>query len=198
MTTDDKSDVRFEDVEAVIAAAAKAKNEEEQRLSVEDLEGMADDLDIPKHLIAPAVEEVRRRRAAELAAEQAAAARTKRLRRGLAAAGSVLGLVVLVVSYSTYADVRDSKLAAERQHAQVANVLERQRATEKQWASAADSSDKQAELSGAENRVRIERARYDELATQYRRHASGLFGWLVTGVTGYPRSLPLSSETSQW
>jgi hypothetical protein len=195
---DATSEVKFADIEDVIAAAAKAKNEEAQRLSVEELEEMAVELDIPKHLIAPAVEEVRRRREAELAAERAKVARTQRMRRAFTIGGGVLGVLVLVLSGSTYSALSDAKLAADRQRAQVINVIDRQRATIQQWASAPESSDKQAELSGAENRVRIERARYDQLATEYRRHAGGRFGWLVTSLTSYPSTLPLSSETAGW
>lgn len=200
MSTEPTADtkVRYEDVDDVIAAAAKAKNEEEELLSVEELEEVAAELDIPQHLIAPAVETVRQRREAELAAERARAERAKRLRLGLLVVGGVLAVIVLVVGVSTYTGLRDARLAAERQRAQVINVLERQKATAAQWAGAAESTDKHAELSGAENRVRVERARYDELATEYRRRAGGLFGWLVTSFTGYPDTLPLSSEQPQW
>jgi hypothetical protein len=120
-----------------------------------------------------------------------------RIKRGFAIGGAALGAIFVVMFFNTRADVRDAKLAAERQWAQVINVADRQKATVAQWANAADSADRQAELSGAENRLRIERARYDELATEYRRHASGLSGWLVTMLGNYPDSLPLSSE-HQW
>ncbi len=194
----DDAKVRYEDVDDVIAAAAKAKNEEEELLSVEELEQVAAELDIPQHLVAPAVETVRQRREAELAAERARAVRAKQVRLGVLAGGGVLGVIVLVLAITTYSSLRDAKLAAERQRAQVINVQERQQATAVQWASAADSPDKQAELSGAENRVRVERARYDELATEYRRHAGGVFGWLARTLAGYPDTLPLSSEQPGW
>lgn len=200
MSTDVSSTpkVHYRDVDDVIEAAAKAKNEEAELLSVEELQEVAAELDIPPHLVEPAIETVRRRREAELAAQRERAARAKRVRRIAGIAGGVLGVIVLVTSYTTYTGLRDAKLAAERQRAQVINVMERQRATEKQWATAPDSPDKHAELSGAENRVRVERARYDELATEYRRRASGLFGRLVTTLAGYPDTLPLSSEERAW
>lgn len=190
--------VHYRDVDDVIEAAAKAKNEEAELLSVEELEEVAAELDIPAHLVGPAVETVRRRREAELAAERARAERAKLVRRIAAGAGGVIGVLVLVLSIRTYTGLRDAKLAAERQRSQVINVMERQRATVQQWATAAESPDKHAELSGAENRVRVERARYDELATEYRRRATGLFGWLVTKLAGYPDTLPLSSEEQAW
>lgn len=196
--TETKSEVRYEDVDDVIAAAAKAKSEAEERLSVEELQEVAAELDIPPDLIAPAVETVRRRREAELAAERARAERMKRIRLAALVGGAVLSVIVIVLAITTYTGVRDAKLAADRQRAQVINVVQRQQATVAQWTSAADSPDKQAELSGAENRVRVERARYDEAVTEYRRRASGLFGWLVTSLAGYPDTLPLSSEQHAW
>ena len=190
--------VHYDDIDDVIAAAAKAKNEEEELLSVEELEEVAAELEIPKHLVAPAVETVRRRREAALAAERTRAERARRIRIGLLVAAGVLGVFVLVASFTTYSGLREARLAAERQRAQVINVLERQQATTAQWAGAAESADKHAELSGAENRVRVERARYDELATEYRRRAGGLFGSLVISLTDLPDTLPLSSEGPEW
>lgn len=190
--------VRYEDVDDVIEAAAKAKNEAAELLSVEELKEVAAELDIPPDLIEPAVETMRRRREAELAAERARADRAKRIRLGAIVGGGLLGVIVLVSTITTYTGLRDAKLAVDGRRAQVINVVERQQATIAQWASATASPDKHAELSGAENRVRIERARYDEAVMEYRRHAGGLFGWLVTSLTSYPDTLPLSSEQQGW
>lgn len=186
--------VAFKDVEEVIAAAAKANDERQDQVSVEELQEMAAQLDIPAELIEPAIVEVRRRREAQLATERERAIRRKRLGLGAVIAGGVLAVIVLVWLVTTHSALQDSKLAVDRQHAQVVNVMERQRATTQQWSSAPDSPDKQAELTGAESRVRIERARYDELVTTYRKDAGGLGSWLL----GYPSTLPLSSELGQW
>lgn len=186
--------VAFQDVEEVIAAAARANEERLEQVSVEEVQDIAAQLDIPTDLVAPAIEEVRRRRETQLAEERAREARTKRLRLGAAVGGSLLVVVIAIWLLTARAALEDAKLAVDRQKAQVINVVERQRATVHQWAGAADSPDKQAELSGAENRVRIERARYDELVTVYRGHAGGLAGT----IWGYPSSLPLSSEIEQW
>lgn len=186
--------VAFKDVEEVIAAAARANEERLEQVSVEEVQDIAAQLDIPADLVAPAIEEVRRRRETQLAQERAREARTKRLRLGAAIGGGVLAVIIAVWLLTARAALEDAKLAVDRQRAQVINVTERQRATVRQWATAPDSPDKQAELSGAENRVRIERARYDELVTSYRRRAGGLAGSLF----GYPSSLPLSTEIEQW
>lgn len=186
--------VAFKDVEEVIAAAARANEERLEQVSVEEVQDIAAQLDIPTDLVAPAIEEVRRRRETQLAQERAREARKKRLRLGAAVGGGVLAVIFAVWLLTARAALEDAKLAVDRQRAQVVNVTERQRATVLQWSTAPDSPDKQAELSGAENRVRIERARYDELVTTYRRHAGGLAG----SIFGYPSSLPLSTEIGQW
>ena len=194
----DPEKVPWEDVDEVIEAAAKAKNQDADSLSVEELEEMAAELDIPRERVAPAVEEVRRRREQKLASERAQAARRHRVWRAIQIGAGALALVLLGWGWSTHAVLRDAKLAADRQRAQVVNVMQRQRATGTQWQAAADSPEKQAELSGAENRVRIERARYDEAVTEYRRHAAGLMARVVIPLTGYPQTLPLSSELESW
>ena len=202
MSADDASGaaprVAYQDIEDVIAAAARAKREAEDQVSVEELQEIAGELDIPAHLVAPAVEEVRRRREAALAAERAAAARARKRARVLQIGGAIVAVVLVAWGWSSYAALRDAKLAVERQRSQVVNVVERHRATRAQWDGAADSSDKHAELSGAENRVRVERARYDELVIAYRREAGGLGGRVVAAIAGYPSTLPLSSELGDW
>ncbi len=186
--------IAFKDVEDVIAAAARANDERQDQVSVEELQEMAAELDIPADLVGPAIETVRKRREIQLASERDRAARNKRRWRGAAIAAGVTTVILIVWLATSRGALLDAKLAVDLQRAQVINVLERQRATVKQWATAPDSPDKQAELSGAENRVRIERARYDQLVTSYRQEAGGLASWLF----GYPDSLPLSSELGQW
>jgi hypothetical protein len=199
MTTDAVSErIDHEDVDDVIAAAARARDAEVETLSVEELEGIAVELDIPPQLVAPAVQEVRRRRAARLAAERAQAERAARLRRVASLVAAAVVAVLLVVGLWTWVGLRDAWLEAERQRSQVINVLERRAETRGQWADTADSPDKHAELSGAENRVRVERKRYDERVTEYHRQASGPLARVVAAIAGYPPELPLSSEVDEW
>ena len=54
--------VAYADVQDVIEAAARFKNEATEHLSVEELQEIAGELDIPAELVTPAIEEVRRRR----------------------------------------------------------------------------------------------------------------------------------------
>ena len=190
--------VKYDDVDDVIGAAAAAMEQEEAFLSVEELEGVAAELDIPARLVGPAIDEVRRRRASELAREQAADATATRRRRQALIAGGIALVVVAAWATIARANLRSALLDADRQRSQVVNVLDRQRATEAQWAESPDSADKQAELSGADNRVWVERKRYDDLVTEYQRHATGLWGSVWVRWAGYPETLPLSADIDGW
>lgn len=196
MTTDTK--VAYEDVDDVIEAAARAKDQEASFLSVEELQEVAAEIDIPARLLGPAIEQVRKRRELDIARERAAAELAQRRRRLGSYAAAALGVVLLVWGLAARASLRDAMLEAEQQRSQVVNVIDRQLATRAQWADAPDSPAKSAELSGAENRVRLERQRYDEIATEYRRRATSLGGRAVVWLGGYPAELPLSSGIDGW
>ena len=186
------------DIDDVIAIAAKAKDAQEESLSVEELEQVALEIDLPAALIKPAVEELRRRRELVLASERAQA--QTRVRRNRLVAGIAGGMVVALMSWGLLARaaVQAAWLEVDRCRAQVVNVLDRQVATQAQWARAPDSPDKHAELSGADNRVRVERKRYDDAVSSYRREASGLAGRVVVALGDYPRDPPLSAEIQGW
>jgi hypothetical protein len=196
MTTDKK--VAYEDVDDVIEAAARAKDQEASFLSVEELQEVAAEIDIPARLLGPAIEQVRKRRELDIARERAAAELAQRRRRLGSYAAAALGVVLLVWGLAARASLRDAMLEAEQQRSQVVNVIDRQLATRAQWADAPESPAKSAELSGAENRVRLERQRYDEIATEYRRRATSLGGRAVVWLGGYPAELPLSSGIDGW
>lgn len=190
--------VAYTDIEDVIAAAAKARDAEADSISVEEIEAIAADLDIPAHLVAPAVQEVRRRREVKLAAERAQEEQRARRTKLATRAAAALAAVLLVAGGYTWSGLREAWFAVAQQRSQVINVVERRAETRAQWADAAESADKHAELSGAENRVRIERKRYDERVTEFNSRASGPLARLVGLLTGYPAQLPLSAEVDGW
>lgn len=185
--------VDYEDVDDVIGIASELQDLDRDRLSVEDLKEVASDLEIPEKYVQPAIAELERRRQAALVAA-ARKARTRRL--AIVAAVVVVGLVGV---WALVGNARLSSLAtaAQRAHAQVVNVRERQLATQRQWQNQPDGADKMAELSGAENRVRIERKRYDEAASAYNEAAASFPGSLWRGLFGHPERLPLSDTASE-
>lgn len=185
--------VDYEDVDDVIGIASELQDLDRDRLSVEDLKEVASDLEIPEKYVQPAIAELERRRQAALVAA-AKKARTRRV--AIIAAMVMVGLIGI---WALVGNARLSSLetAARRAHAQVVNVRERQVATERQWRDQPDGTDKMAELSGAENRVRIERMRYDEAASAYNDAAASFPGSLWRALFGHPEKLPLSNSASE-
>jgi hypothetical protein len=185
-----KKNINYEDVDDIIGIASELQQIDAERLSEQDLRAVASDLDLPEHYLGPAIAELdRRRKAAQLAAE--ARARTKK--RLIISAISVFAIL------SLWAILTNSSLGTElatisQQRAQIDNVLERQRATEAQWRDLPHSDKRAAELSGAENRVRIERKRYDEVAAAYNGRVSSFPTSLWASLFGRPKSVPLSTE----
>ena len=106
----------------------------------------------------------------------------------LFAAVAALALLVLLgmAGANTHAELRDLHAQVERARAQVENVRERQVAVVARLAS--------AEASAAENRVRIERARYDEAAAAYNAAAGSAWAGLCVTASGLPERAALSNE----
>lgn len=73
-------------------------------------------------------------------------------------------------------------------------MIERRAHVEEIWRERPESLDRDAELAGAENRVGIERRRYDEAAAAYNASASTLPHALTCGLVGVPCRAPLASE----
>lgn len=182
--------IDYEDVDDIIGVAAEMSDLEADRLSVEDLAAIAKDLEIPERYVMPAVAELARRRQA-LLVEEAERRRRLNVILGVSAA-LILALVIWAVAGN--AKLVHLHAQAEAKRAQVQSVVERRKATQATWGKAADGPEKMAELSGAENRVRIERRLYDQAATAYNIAAGGFPGSLWASLFGHPDELPLSTQ----
>ncbi|AUX24375.1 hypothetical protein SOCEGT47_049120 [Sorangium cellulosum] len=186
--------IDHEDVDEVIALAARLAEADKDRLSVEDLERIGAELEIPPHQVRRAVEELGRRRQRE-------AARRAATRRRLVWAGAALSALVLLLgalTLSARASLEQARAEAQRRRAQVENVVERRERTRARHEGAAPSPERDAELAGADNRVSIERRRYDEGASAYNALASGLSEQLAARLFGLPARVPLSNEIGSW
>jgi hypothetical protein len=82
----------------------------------------------------------------------------------------------------------------DAKRAQVHSVVERQARVKEMYPDGPVTPSAEAELLGAENRVRIEMKRYDEAATAYNTKADGLGSGFATTVLGMPKRVPLSNE----
>ena len=198
VTAGQERTVRIDDVDDVIGVAAELRQQDEARLTVDELEEVAVELGIEERYVERAIETLKTRRAEEKRrTEQARLARTRRLRYGLILGGTVL-VVLGVASYAGQASLRGQLSEVQRTRAQVRNVTERQQAVQQRHRDSSPSPDRDAELAGAENRVRIERARYDKAAATYNASAGGPFASLYAPLFGLPTSVPLSNEVASW
>ncbi|WP_437718303.1 hypothetical protein WMF45_18905 [Sorangium sp. So ce448] len=130
--------VDYEDVDEVIALAARLAEADKDRLRIEDLERVGAEIEIPPHHVRRAVE--------ELAARRAAA------RRRLRWAGAALSAIALVLGgllLLARASLEQGRAEVERRRAQVENVVERRERTRARHEGAAPSPERDAELAGA-------------------------------------------------
>lgn len=194
-------EVDRDDVDDVVGIAAELAEEEkraEAKVSVGELEEIAEELRIPSKHVEPALDVLGKRR--EEAAKQASA---RRARIKTALIGSVTALAVglsalgLGVTTTTSA-LSGPRAAVDRQRAQVETVIERRERIEARLEGAPPSLDRDAELIGAENRVAIERRRYDEAASAYNTLASEAPRSFFCTIAGVPCRVPLSSEVAGW
>jgi hypothetical protein len=186
--------IDYEDVDQVIGLAAEMAHADEGRLSVSDLEDIARQLDIPDRYVRPAVRALEKRRKARAALER----RRDRRRR---VAGAVLGasLVVLgVLMMLAHQDFVGRLADVERQKAQVRSVLDRREEVHERYYGKELDPSREAELAGADNRVRIEMRRYDEAASAYNARVGSFPGSFWSVFLDVPGRLPLSSEVGRW
>ncbi len=197
MSDQNSSMTDYDDVDDVIALAERLRSEDESRLSAEEMAEIGGELDIPAKYIEQAraqLAEQREQQDKQKRIEQ----RQSRARRKvvLAAAAAVVVLVALVGLWSRgeASDLGELHAAIEAQQAQVDNVRARKKAVEKHYAGRPDSVDKDAEIVGAENRIRVETKRLDALVSRYNQRAASFPVSLWTGSQELPAHIPMPKQ----
>ncbi len=130
-------------------------------------------------------------------ARHAELVRSGRQRFLLQVLGVVAGGVVLLggIAYTrASAALATAWAEVDRADAQRRNVHERQLAVQVQWANAQPSPERDAELSGAENRTRLERKRYDDAVAAYNTEVGTWFARLAAKLRGLPTRAEPSTE----
>ncbi len=197
--------VHLDDVDDVIGLAAELKQQASDRLTSSDLEDIGRELDIEPIYVRKAVEALLARQAQQekdaderaKAAARTTALRKRRLMQVAIALGSLF-FVLFVGIYSKQSSLSDAKAQVDQKAAQVDNVMERQATVKARYQGASPGPERDAMLDGAENRVRIERKRYDEAAAAYNAEAGGVLAGLAAGLFGLPERVPLSNEVERW
>ena len=109
---------------------------------------------------------------------------------------SLSAAVLAGIAYTrTSATLSTSWAEVERARSQVRNVAERQHSLQARLANAEAGPGKDAELQGAENRVHIERGRFDKAAATYNADVGTGWARLCARVKGLPtRAEPSTAE----
>ena len=191
---DEERSIPRDDVDDVVGVASELAEAEEARVRVEDMKEIASELAIdPKH-VEPAIETLASRRKDEAErATRAAASRRALAVRGTAVVGALVA-VALTCGLWTRSTLAPRWVEVEQARSQVETVIERRAHVESIWGGREPGLDRDAELAGAENRVGIERRRYDEAAAAYNTAASALPHAFTCGLVGVPCHAPVASE----
>ena len=179
--------VAHEDLDDVIELAARMMQEEEGALTDEEVKEVALELDIPEAYIDRARAQLERVKA-EKEAETKRLAAAKKRKIIIGSAVVVFAVAVVGVNNSSVGSLH-ARVAA--QEAQVDNVTERQREVTQMLQSRPNSPDKDAELLGAQNRVRVETKRYNEVAAKYNARTEGAFTTFTLLFSSLPSSVSM-------
>lgn len=199
--------VAFDDVDDLIHTATRLmqKDTAPETLTTDDLKRIGQELDIPAQYIDQAMGVLEQRRQeqerARLEAERARQARRALVRKvALVGTGVTVALagVLGLWGISARNSLNTSLQEVTRQHAQVRIAVERRERVQERYATSTPGPERDAQLSGADNRVSVEQRRYDAAATEYNASASAFPRSVVVRVSGMPSSVPLSSEMKSW
>ncbi len=186
--------IPIDDVDDIIGIASELAEQDDQSLTLEEVEEVAEELDVPEEFVEEAVAELKSRREADAAREKAQREKARRVKKQILIAATLAVAASLVLAITGQSGLKAKLSLVEQAQSQLENVTARQVTVIDQWGDRADSNERDAELSGAENRVRIEQRRYDEAAAEYNASAGSVLGRLWSGLFGLPSQVPLSNQ----
>ncbi len=124
----------------------------------------------------------------------------ERLRRRKIALMVCLGTAALflLICFVGRSGLKSAASTAAQKRSQVASVVERRNQTKANFAGKASTPGIVAEIAGAENRIGIEKRRYDQAATTYNKKADSFPGSWGRRLFFMDKKLPLASEIKEW
>ena len=183
--------VNYEDVDEVIGLAAELRHQSEDLLSPEELAAIGEELGIPAEFVDRARQELTRRREQAERQARAAAERRRQITLIVSVVAGVLLLVSAILSFTAVSSARSAYHVVLAQAAEVHNVQDRQASVLALYADRPDSIDRDAEIMGAENRVRVATQRYNEAVATYNLRASRFPASLWLPFTDLPPTIAL-------
>jgi len=197
--------ISAEDIDDIIGIAQENKDEDDSRIDVDDVEDIAEELDIPAEYIRPAVDELAERRLVEQREQEIIQQRRQiqvaRLRKSAIAIVVLLGSFALIGAAAvthTQSSLAGPWAEVEQRRSRVESVMERQQHVQARVVNQPDDMQRQDALAGAENRVAIERRRYDQAASAYNAAVAGFPERALCGLAGVPCHAALADEVTEW
>lgn len=191
--------VDVKDVDTIIDIASRHVQRQEEVLTDEDMVDIGRQLNLPEEAVHEAIRTLAMRRAhhdAEMHARQ----QQRTMRRRILWMAAVGAGFLVVLTLTTSHAVLDSRFAAVEEHTQhVREAVQRAAAVDQQIAHLPlDDVGRMGEQLGAQNRVMVERRRYDQAVADYNQAARGIGGRLARLTSGKPARLPFANEVAQW
>jgi hypothetical protein len=189
--------VSREDVDDVVDIATELMSVDDaakSKLSLEEMKELGEELDIPAEYIEKAQSELtRRRQEKKLEEAQAQASRNRLIKiASLVLAGLFLVFAILIMGKTSGLNAAYEKV--EKAAAQMKNVQARKLAITEMYKNRPDSMDKDAELVGAENRIRVETKRHAEAAAEYNKRARGFLAGMAAALSGLPSKVEVGPK----
>ncbi len=194
--SDDKTidEDKVDDVIEIATDIAEREKKDAGKLGVDDVVDIGRQLGLDEDHVEQAVDELEDREAAAAAA----AAKRARTRKLAALIGAGVFALLLIWALVGRSGLKDKLATANKKRAAVERVVKRKAEVVAQWEGRPNSPDRDAELSGARNRVAIEAKRYDEAAAAYNEAADSFPSSVWASLFGLPDRLPLSPEIDAW
>lgn len=117
-----------------------------------------------------------------------------RRRRAVHWASAAAAVFLLAFGVVTFRDLAPAHAEVQRAAAQLRNVRDRRADVQRRLAEMSDMQLREAAIEGADNRVRVERSRYDGAAAAYNAVARSPWARLIALLGGMPARAPLSDE----
>lgn len=182
----------YEDVDDLVEIATELMQRDEEKLDHEILREVGRELDIPPEYLEEARTELAKRRALAKLDRETSTELRKKVALALAV-GFVILLACTGLAYtSTAGTLRERYAEVSVLEAQVQNVRARQEAVVERLGDRAPTPDVDAELIGAENRVRVETQRYADGAARYNEAVGGSWAAWVANFAGLPTTVPMT------
>lgn len=187
--------IHVDDVDDAIGIAAERVNAAEDSVSIAELVDIGEQVGLPASAVVDA--------AARLEAHKDAI-REREARRNrillAAVAGVTLSLVVtFAIALAGRSSLVEQRAEVDAKRAQVVNVVQRRDDLLARLEGVTlPDEDRWAEVAGSENRIAVEKRRYDEAAVEYNRRAATFSGLLGASIFGHPTHVELSTQIAKW